>query len=177
VSSSGSEDVKTSNTPRPFVYISAEDIFRPVIPAKYIETKREAEKGIESMMVNKPGYRGVYMRPSMCFPFDAVKMCQRQIFTRLSIPRTPSSSDNTCCCPTRPIGDITLKNTANTPNTFQRPSHPRICFLASGVLARRYRQCPHYTPNSCRSCGGSDLRRVRFFRKPHSRSDWRKTDA
>jgi hypothetical protein len=65
--SSAAENAKITNTPRPFVYISAEDVFRPVIPARYIETKREAEQGIESMMVNKPGYRGVYMRPSTCF--------------------------------------------------------------------------------------------------------------
>lgn len=64
ISSSASAD---SNTPRPFVYISAEDIFRPVIPARYIETKREAEQDIESMMVKNPSYRGVYMRPSTCF--------------------------------------------------------------------------------------------------------------
>lgn len=50
--------------PRPFVYISAEDIFRPVIPARYIETKWEAERGIETMMANTTDYRGVYIRPS-----------------------------------------------------------------------------------------------------------------
>ncbi|KAF8238963.1 mitochondrial protein [Tricholoma matsutake] len=67
VSSSASEDVKTNNIPRPFVYLSAEDIFRPVIPARYIETKREAEQGIESIMLSKPDYRGVYMRPSLVY--------------------------------------------------------------------------------------------------------------
>jgi hypothetical protein len=51
--------------PRPFVFISAEDIFRPVISARYIEAKREAEQGIEEMMLDKPDYRGVYIRPSM----------------------------------------------------------------------------------------------------------------
>ena len=51
--------------PRPFVYVSAEDIFRPVIPARYIETKREAERGIEQMMSVNSQFRGVYIRPSM----------------------------------------------------------------------------------------------------------------
>jgi nucleoside-diphosphate-sugar epimerase len=51
------------SSPRPFVYISAEDVFRPVIPLRYIETKREAEKGIEAMLNDQ--YRGVYIRPSM----------------------------------------------------------------------------------------------------------------
>ncbi|KAG6851021.1 hypothetical protein H0H93_004508 [Arthromyces matolae] len=55
---------RISNVPRPFIYISAEDIFRPVIPARYIETKREAERGIESLMEGKADYRGVYIRPS-----------------------------------------------------------------------------------------------------------------
>jgi hypothetical protein len=50
--------------PRPFVYISAEDVFRPVIPARYIETKWEAERDIEAMMAKTTDYRGVYIRPS-----------------------------------------------------------------------------------------------------------------
>jgi hypothetical protein len=49
---------------RPFVFVSAEDIFRPLISARYIETKREAEQGIEQMMLEKTDYRGVYIRPS-----------------------------------------------------------------------------------------------------------------
>lgn len=55
------------NTPRPFVYISAEDIFRPLIPARYIETKREAEAAIETLLADKPDYRGVYIRPSLVY--------------------------------------------------------------------------------------------------------------
>lgn len=58
--------------PRPFVYVSAEDIFRPVIPARYIETKREAEVCIEEMIQDNPKFRGVYIRPSASsslFPF------------------------------------------------------------------------------------------------------------
>ncbi len=54
-------------SPRPFVYISAEDIFRPIIPARYIKTKREAEAGIDSLVSQKSGlFRGVYIRPSTC---------------------------------------------------------------------------------------------------------------
>jgi len=59
--------IEPSNTPRPFVYISAEDIFRPIIPVRYIETKREAEQRIEAIMVKNPNYRGVYMRPSLVY--------------------------------------------------------------------------------------------------------------
>jgi len=53
--------------PRPFVYVSAEDILRPVIPARYIETKREAERGIEQMMSLNSQFRGVYIRPSLVY--------------------------------------------------------------------------------------------------------------
>ncbi|KAJ4487895.1 mitochondrial protein [Lentinula aciculospora] len=56
-------------SPRPFVYISAEDVFRPFIPARYVETKREAEIGIEAMLSTSPAgqYRGVYIRPSLVY--------------------------------------------------------------------------------------------------------------
>jgi len=54
----------TINIPRPFVYISAEDVFRPVISPRYIETKWEAERGIEEIMTSAPDFRGVYIRPS-----------------------------------------------------------------------------------------------------------------
>ena len=50
---------------RPFVYVSAEDILRPVIPARYIESKREAELAIEQMMSLNSQFRGVYIRPSV----------------------------------------------------------------------------------------------------------------
>ncbi|KDR81659.1 hypothetical protein GALMADRAFT_221525 [Galerina marginata CBS 339.88] len=55
------------NKPRPFIFVSAEDIFRPVIPARYTDTKREAERGIEQMMAGNSEYRGVYIRPSLVY--------------------------------------------------------------------------------------------------------------
>ena len=57
-------DISDCNQPRPFIFVSAEDIFRPVIPARYIETKWEAERGIQQMMKENSNYRGVYIRPS-----------------------------------------------------------------------------------------------------------------
>ncbi|KAG6814385.1 hypothetical protein H0H92_010971 [Tricholoma furcatifolium] len=62
-----SSDASLHNAPRPFVYISAEDIFRPIIPARYIETKREAEQGIDALLDGRPQYRGVYIRPSLVY--------------------------------------------------------------------------------------------------------------
>jgi hypothetical protein len=61
-----SVDETGSGLPRPFIYISAEDIFRPVVPAAYIDTKREAEEQIDRMIEGSTDYRGVYMRPSKC---------------------------------------------------------------------------------------------------------------
>lgn len=71
--SSTASGIEASNTPRPFVYISAEDVSRPIIPARYIETKREAEQRIEAIMVKNPNHRGVYMRPSMCFQLITIQ--------------------------------------------------------------------------------------------------------
>lgn len=51
---------------RPFIYVSAEDINRPIVSVRYIETKREAEKRIEEIIRGHPQYRGVYVRPSTC---------------------------------------------------------------------------------------------------------------
>ncbi|KAG5650765.1 hypothetical protein H0H81_011104 [Sphagnurus paluster] len=65
--SSAPEDSAIRNMPRPFVYISAEDIFRPIIPARYIQSKREAEYGIEQLMADRADYRGVYIRPSLVY--------------------------------------------------------------------------------------------------------------
>ncbi len=59
-----SVDNTGSGWPRPFIYISAEDIFRPIVPAAYIDTKREAEEQIDRMIEGNINYRGVYMRPS-----------------------------------------------------------------------------------------------------------------
>ncbi|KAH9951469.1 mitochondrial protein [Amylocystis lapponica] len=56
-----------SEGPRPFVYVSAEDIFRPLISARYIETKREAEQRIDSMFTERPGFRAVHIRPSLIY--------------------------------------------------------------------------------------------------------------
>lgn len=49
---------------RPFVYISAEDIYRPLIPAGYIETKRETEQKISQLLRDDSNHRSVFIRPS-----------------------------------------------------------------------------------------------------------------
>ena len=72
------ETPTSSTTPRPFVYVSAEDIFRPIIPDGYIRTKRQAEQAIlalcadsqqrtlnEEMHADGGAIRPVLVRPGM----------------------------------------------------------------------------------------------------------------
>ncbi|KAH8116919.1 NAD-binding protein [Phellopilus nigrolimitatus] len=54
-------------TRRPFIYVSAEDIFRPFIPARYIETKREAERGITELLRGRSDLRAAFIRPSLVY--------------------------------------------------------------------------------------------------------------
>jgi len=53
--------------PRAFVFVSAEDIFRPWIPARYIETKREAESRIDDILSDNQHFRSVHIRPSLIY--------------------------------------------------------------------------------------------------------------
>ncbi|GAA5868316.1 hypothetical protein JCM3774_001004 [Rhodotorula dairenensis] len=60
----------TTRDASPFVYISAEDIFRPFVPRRYISTKRAAEKAIwERSHANPAGptIRPILMRPSLMY--------------------------------------------------------------------------------------------------------------
>jgi hypothetical protein len=92
---------------RPFVYVSAEDIFRPVIPARYIETKREAERAIEQMMSLNSQFRGVYIRPSVFIRLMTWSFFSFFLLTcesRYRIPCLLSTSDNSCCSALRLVG-------------------------------------------------------------------------
>ena len=82
---------------RPFVYVSAEDIFRPVIPARYIVTKREAERAIEQMMSLNSHFRGVYIRPSVFIRLTTWSFFLLTCESRHCIPCLLSTSDNSCC--------------------------------------------------------------------------------
>jgi hypothetical protein len=52
--------------PYAFVYLSAEDIGRPIIPRRYVETKRQAERGIKELCQGTD-VRGIFIRPSNIF--------------------------------------------------------------------------------------------------------------
>ncbi|WFD29207.1 Phosphoinositide phosphatase sac1 [Malassezia sp. CBS 17886] len=53
----------------PFVYLSAEDVMRPLISPRYIESKREAEAGVEAVSHEyvPPALRPVFMRPGFMY--------------------------------------------------------------------------------------------------------------
>ena len=65
------------------MYLSAEDIFRPWIPARYIETKREAETALESMFAPRADVRGVYIRPSklLLLGYAVLRVINGYVFT------------------------------------------------------------------------------------------------
>ncbi|KAJ7774549.1 NAD-binding protein [Mycena maculata] len=55
---------------RAFVFISAADVFRPWVPARYIETKRTAEAGLATLLAANTSparIRGVYLRPGLVY--------------------------------------------------------------------------------------------------------------
>ncbi|KAF9246307.1 mitochondrial protein [Melanogaster broomeanus] len=62
-----SKPVREITDSRPFIYLSAEDISRPIIPARYIETKREAEQRISQLLRDRTDHRGVFVRPSLVY--------------------------------------------------------------------------------------------------------------
>ncbi|KAG8831666.1 hypothetical protein FRC18_006214 [Serendipita sp. 400] len=63
--SSSTSQSRPGNT---FVYVSAEDVFRPAIPARYITTKREAERMIQELCSQStPPIRSVMVRPSFIY--------------------------------------------------------------------------------------------------------------
>ncbi|KAH8833658.1 mitochondrial protein [Flagelloscypha sp. PMI_526] len=59
---------KTPEAPRPFVYLSAEDVFRPFVPAGYIITKRQAEIAIRENVKDGQGqFKPVFIRPGLIY--------------------------------------------------------------------------------------------------------------
>ncbi|BGP05825.1 hypothetical protein JCM10049v2_001640 [Rhodotorula toruloides] len=65
-----SRSPSVNTTLPPFVFISAEDIFRPFVPERYIKTKREAEHQIWSRThedAERPRVRPIFVRPSLMY--------------------------------------------------------------------------------------------------------------
>jgi hypothetical protein len=89
VSASSEASSSTSSpNPRSFVYISAADCFRPLIPRRYIESKREAEAGILERCKASPGVQPFFMRPGTLIP--PAKERQLMIRSTVSSPYPPT---------------------------------------------------------------------------------------
>ena len=71
LSSSSSLDSSHGSGPsrRPFVYISAADAFRPLIPRGYLESKRQAEVAIAQRCreAQPPTVRPIFIRPGLMY--------------------------------------------------------------------------------------------------------------
>lgn len=61
-----------------FVYISAADAFRPLVPRRYIESKREAELEIARRCSETDGVRPIFIRPGKSFGLTS-QMCETLI--------------------------------------------------------------------------------------------------
>jgi hypothetical protein len=106
----------------PFVYISAEDIFRPLIPKRYITTKRAAERGIADMLTQSgAGCRGVYIRPSTSSFFFALAPSTTGSNTnwlgRPGVPRSLPPTDCTACCAPGRVCCVACTSTFGCPDT------------------------------------------------------------
>lgn len=94
--SSEASSSKSSPNPRSFVYISAADCFRPLIPRRYIDSKREAEAGILERCTASSGVQPFFMRPGMQILSGKGAGTDHQAYSTIRIsahyPRFPPSS-------------------------------------------------------------------------------------
>lgn len=85
---------KSTNEDNPFVYISASDIFRPIIPSRYISTKRAAEEWLNGL----DGVRAVNLRPGLMYhphtrPLSTIPATMIDVLNRLPIPKSVQGLD------------------------------------------------------------------------------------
>jgi hypothetical protein len=121
--------------PRAFIYISAEDITRPFVPARYIETKREAEIAIQNRLRDSSSQiRPVFIRPSTlhrnaCLAFFA--HCRRSDVSCLC-----SASDQPSRSIARTIGKDSREST--TFSTHSRENNTRNWVFRLAKQGRLY---------------------------------------
>ena len=119
--------------PRAFVYISAEDIFRPFVPARYIESKREAELGLEGILAGNPGFRGVYIRPSAFFHFSCIfihlltRYVHIVVSIRSHIPPSLPPAHVAHRGPARSLCDCTCEGTSAVAHAIKYTPHTCPC--------------------------------------------------
>ncbi|TIB68867.1 hypothetical protein E3Q18_03641 [Wallemia mellicola] len=81
------KNTRTTQEDNPFVYISAADIFRPLIPSRYISTKREAEEYLKRL----DGIRDISLRPGLMYhphtrPISTIPATMIDILNKLPKP-------------------------------------------------------------------------------------------
>lgn len=98
----GSNSASSPGSQKTFVYISAEDIFGPLVPREYITSKRAAERDIAAACLENAaaGVRAVSLRPgkSVCNPCLAQQTdtnILRIMYYRLDVPSTLATAYNT----------------------------------------------------------------------------------
>lgn len=88
---------EVADRPPPFIFISAEDVFRPIIDPRYILTKRQAEQGLERMswrnktlgQVSQPDIDGVGLYQEVEEAASQSVRCFRPVFVRPGVMYHP----------------------------------------------------------------------------------------
>ncbi|KAJ7449869.1 mitochondrial protein [Mycena latifolia] len=137
---------------RPFVFLSAADVFRPWIAARYLETKREAERGLTALLAADPTrFRGVYLRPGLVYHAH-----QRPLTT-----------------PAAALLDLSASLHANLPEAVRSPLRAALAQLppvsretpspvvsVANALATRPMHVDHVGAAAVRACLDAELRGV-----------------
>lgn len=137
----------TSTGPRNFVYISAADCFRPLIPAKYIETKRQAEFGIRRRVEEHPESRITpsFIRPGTSERSLHVNRCKHSssnhgVSVRLDV--SPTHSPN-----------LDITRLCSVPLRLDPRHPPHTQSFRFQVVPRRCGRRAADTPAARRPCG------------------------
>jgi hypothetical protein len=126
---------------RTFVYISAEDIFSPLVPRGYITSKRAAERDIALACRHAPEarVRAVSLRPSQfpnCSYFPLLRIgTHHNNKNRLDVPPTSATANNTSRNAPFRIGPRAQIHPIEIPITYPNASqHLRSTRLSTGVI-------------------------------------------
>ena len=173
--------------PRAFVYISAEDIYRPFISTKYIETKRRAELDIGNIVSSNPTFRGVYVRPGESIlplgPFSFALEPEDSRHRRPHIPPALPPAHFAAGCD---LGSHSLTSSEGTdwPSyALTRAARPSsydwfTAFLARASLAACLgRQCAEHPAHPCRPRRAGDRHCRRQLPRGRKRCSWRPRNA
>lgn len=92
-----------------FVYVSAEDVFRPFVPKRYIDSKRQAEEEISRLcgeISPSAPIRDVFIRPGWSLALPTLRTDAHCPYTRSYVSPTSQAFDDTPCGPPRHLLSI-----------------------------------------------------------------------